>query len=240
MELSSTSHSGASGDLSTILGDYQLPTGISTKKTKTLDEQSGQDIVTLSQEGQKLARSHSSSEKNSNTRVGTKAAENLDNQQIQELQELKQRDAEVRTHEQAHLAAAGQYSRGGPSFTYEKGPDGVSYAVGGEVEVDLSKERTPEATISKMQTIKRAALAPASPSAADRSIAAYASNMESEARQEVLVQRQEKLLHADTAQNPAVGQMAPNEKQKFRNTPLFPPQNTVRTMIASYQRIAGY
>jgi hypothetical protein len=163
----------------------------------------------------------------------------LDGQETQELQKLKQRDAQVRTHEQAHLAAAGQYSRGGPSFTYQKGPDGVSYAVGGEVGIDISKEKTPEATITKMQTIKRAALAPASPSAADRSIAAHAGIMEAQARQEILLQRQEELLDTDRPGNPTVDQGVPNEHQKSSKSPPFLAQNALPAMIAAYQRVAG-
>jgi hypothetical protein len=33
-----------------------------------------------------------------------------------QVEELKQRDRTVRAHQQAHLAAAGQYARGGPVF----------------------------------------------------------------------------------------------------------------------------
>ncbi len=40
------------------------------------------------------------------------------------VQELKKIDREVRTHEQAHLAASGGLARGGASFTYTKGSDG--------------------------------------------------------------------------------------------------------------------
>lgn len=109
----------------------------------------------------------------------------LTQQELSQLQKLKRRDSEVRTHEQAHLSAAGQYARGSASFTFQKGPDGNSYAVGGEVPIDLSTEQTPAATISKMQAVKRAALAPASPSATDRQIASQAAAKESQARQEL-------------------------------------------------------
>jgi hypothetical protein len=101
------------------------------------------------------------------------------------VRELKQRDREVKSHEQAHLATAGQYARGGASYTYQQGPDGRRYAVGGEVPIDVGKEKTPEETIQKMRTVRSAALAPASPSPADRSIAATASANEAQARQEM-------------------------------------------------------
>jgi len=49
------------------------------------------------------------------------------------VQDLKKRDAEVRTHEQAHKTAGGQYA-GSPAFEMTKGPDGQSYATGGSSE----------------------------------------------------------------------------------------------------------
>ncbi len=241
MGISSTSHPGAAGDLSRVFGNYQVLTKISNNRTsQTPDKKSDIDNVTLSPEGQELARSRTSSEKkDTNPPAGQKDTENLDTNDIQQLQELKQRDTEVRSHEQAHLATAGQYARGGASYTYQKGPDGVSYAVGGEVGIDVGKEKTPEATITKMQIIKRAALAPASPSGADRSIAAHASVMEAQARQEILLQRQEELLHIATAENPAVGQELSTKNQKSKNILPFPDQNTLRTIIAAYQQVAG-
>lgn len=91
------------------------------------------------------------------------------------LQEMKKRDAEVRVHEAAHVAAGGSYVRGGASFTLEAGPDGHNYAVGGKVSIDTSTvSGDPDATIRKMQTVKRAALAPANPSSQDHRIAAAA------------------------------------------------------------------
>ena len=240
MDISSTSYAVAAGDLSKVFGNYQVLAEIANIRTgQTADKKSDRDNVTLSPEGQELARSRTSSAKETNPPAEQKMTENLDSEDIQQLQKLKQRDAEVRTHEQAHLATAGQYSRGGASYTYQKGPDGVSYAVGGEVGIDVGKEKTPEATITKMQTIKRAALAPATPSGADRSIAARASVMEAQARKEILLQRQEELLHTATAENPAVGQEQSTKNENSRNDLPFPDQNTLRTIIAAYQRVAG-
>lgn len=110
----------------------------------------------------------------------------LSTEQQKVVDKLKQRDTEVRRHEQAHLTAAGPYASGGPSFTYQKGPDGRTYATGGEVPIDTSAvSGDPEATIIKAQTIRRAALAPAEPSAQDRSVAAAATKLETEARREI-------------------------------------------------------
>jgi hypothetical protein len=109
----------------------------------------------------------------------------VDEAEFRQIQQLKSRDAEVRAHEQAHIAAAGRYASGGPSFSYQTGADGKRYAVGGSVPIDIGKESTPAATIIKMRTVKRAALAPANPSAADRQIAAQAGMLEMRAMQEL-------------------------------------------------------
>ncbi len=102
----------------------------------------------------------------------------------QRLRELQTTDREVRSHETAHKAAAGQ--NGGPvSFDYAKGPDGRLYAVGGEVSIDISSESTPEATIAKMQQVRAAAMAPASPSTQDRAVAAAASSKSMQAATEL-------------------------------------------------------
>jgi len=95
-------------------------------------------------------------------------------QEQQQITELKARDTEVRIHEQAHASVGGQHA-GSPSYEYQRGPDGTNYAVGGEVQIDVSEvPNDPQATIDKMQTVRAAALAPAEPSGAGRSIAADA------------------------------------------------------------------
>ncbi len=107
-----------------------------------------------------------------------------------QVAELKQRDREVRTHEQAHVAAGGQHVTGGPSYSYQKGPDGRRYAVGGEVQIDTSPvPDDPEATLRKMQQVQRAALAPAEPSGQDRAVAAAAAQQSARARVELQRQR---------------------------------------------------
>lgn len=103
-----------------------------------------------------------------------------------EVRELQKRDREVRAHESAHMAAGGSYVRGGASFQFVTGPDGRLYAAGGEVSIDASPiPDDPQATILKMQTVRRAALAPAQPSAQDRSVAAAASQAEARAQMEL-------------------------------------------------------
>jgi hypothetical protein len=128
-----------------------------------------------------------------------------DSQEEAQIRELKQRDAEVKAHEQAHMAAGGGLVQGAASYTYEKGPDGSMYAVGGEVKIDTSPARTPEQTIRKAQQIRRAALAPAQPSGTDRAVAAAASQMEAQARAE---KTREEADGEETAPPEAVGEAA--------------------------------
>lgn len=121
----------------------------------------------------------------------------------QQIRELSRRDREVRQHEQAHAAIGGRYA-GAPSYEFERGPDGVSYAVSGEVPIDTSKiPNDPEATLQKAQQIRRAAYAPAEPSDTDRRVAAEASRIEAEARAEL---RQEQLESAVEAREAAGGE----------------------------------
>lgn len=109
----------------------------------------------------------------------------LDAEALAVISELKQTDKKVRAHEAAHIAAGGQYVSGGASYEYQTGPDGKRYAVGGEVQIDTSEvPNDPEATIAKMEVVRRAALAPSNPSSQDRSVAAAATRKMSEARLE--------------------------------------------------------
>jgi len=136
-------------------------------------------------ENQSVEKSAADSGKTSQSEKKGDNQQSLDEAELRQIQQLKSRDAEVRAHEQAHIAAAGQYASGGPSYSYQTGADGKRYAVGGSVPIDIGKESTPAATIIKMRTVKRAALAPANPSAADRQIAAQAGMQEMQAMQEL-------------------------------------------------------
>ncbi|MFN2258111.1 MAG: putative metalloprotease CJM1_0395 family protein [Desulfuromonadaceae bacterium] len=107
----------------------------------------------------------------------------------QEVQELKQRDQEVRTHEAAHAAVGGQYA-GAPSLEYETGPDGKRYAVSGEVSIDLGKVKgDPQETIDKMEQVQAAAMAPAQPSAQDRRVASRAAQIAAQSRMDLRMEQ---------------------------------------------------
>ncbi|NKN33494.1 putative metalloprotease CJM1_0395 family protein [Marichromatium bheemlicum] len=118
------------------------------------------------------------------------------------IEQLRQRDREVRAHEQAHVAAGGRYVTSGPSYDYQTGPDGRQYAIGGEVQIDTSEERDPAATLEKAEALQRAALAPAEPSGQDLRVAAQARAMQIEAQRELraLEQADQQLRQLDGEQ----------------------------------------
>lgn len=105
----------------------------------------------------------------------------LTSDQQRQVAWLQQRDAHVRAHEAAHMAAGGSLT-GGATYSYQTGPDGRSYAVGGEVPVRLASGRTPEETIANARQARRAALAPPDPSPADLAVAAAATQLEQDAQ----------------------------------------------------------
>lgn len=127
---------------------------------------------------------------------GDSDGDGLDEAEEKQVQELKQRDQEVRAHEQAHARVGGAYA-GAPSYTFQQGPDGKRYAVGGEVQIDTAAERTPEATIRKMQIVIRAATAPAEPSSQDLKVAQQARSQLAEAQAELRAQQAEELSGGD-------------------------------------------
>ncbi len=115
----------------------------------------------------------------------SQTTDELGTAELRLVQELKSRDQAVRAHELAHLAAAGQFARGGAQFDYKVGPDGNRYAIGGEVSIDSSRESDPQQTLEKAETIRQAALAPADPSSQDRRVAMQATAMAAQARVEI-------------------------------------------------------
>ncbi len=138
--------------------------------------------------------------------TGKTSSQQLTSQERKEVTHLKRVDRKVRAHEQAHVAAGGQYVQGGANFEYTTGPDGKRYAVGGEVSIDTSPVKgDPQATIRKMRTVRQAALAPAEPSGQDRQVAAKASQNEMEARKQLRLERSSDNMQG-TAKADAAGQ----------------------------------
>jgi hypothetical protein len=116
-------------------------------------------------------------------------SETLSDEEQLEVDEMKRRDREVRTHEQAHKASGGAHA-GSIRLSFQMGPDGKRYAVEGSVPIDVSPVAgDPAATLRKMEVVSRAANAPASPSGADRAVAAQAQRAMQQARAQLAAER---------------------------------------------------
>lgn len=147
-----------------------------------------------------------------------------------QIAELKKRDQEVRRHEEAHQRVGGQYASA-PSYEYQKGPDGRNYAVGGQVQIDTSPvPGDPDATIAKMEVVKRAALAPAEPSGQDRAVAAQADAAAQQARQEKREMERETAQGGDPALTIKAG--APRTADSGYARPAAPSAGGLLSIIA--------
>ena len=133
---------------------------------------------------------------NNDKNAGQKNIGELSLEEQRIVTELQAADTNVRAHEAAHMAAGGGLTSPA-SYTYERGPDNKMYAVAGEVGISTGEGNTPQESLNKAQTIRRAALAPADPSPQDLKVAAQAASMEMSARAQIM---QEKM--AQNSQNP--------------------------------------
>jgi hypothetical protein len=88
------------------------------------------------------------------------------------LDKFKQTDTNIRSHEQIHASIGATTSP--ISYTYEKGPDGKMYAVGGKVTLDTSLPDDPKAAAFKLDMLQKTASGPIDSSGADNTIASQA------------------------------------------------------------------
>lgn len=130
-----------------------------------------------------------------------KSEDELTQKEQQELTQLKTTDAEVKRHENAHKAMAAGLQTSGPNYEYEVGPDGKKYAVAGDVNISYQKSSDPEVNLKNAQKLKAAALAPADPSAQDRSVARKADAEIAKAQQEILEEQQNKDNESNNSQD---------------------------------------
>lgn len=144
------------------------------------------------------------------------------------VRELQKRDQEVRAHERAHKTAAGGLARGAATYTYQIGPDGKRYAIGGEVHIDTSPGSTPEESLEKARRIKSAASAPSEPSAQDHSVASDAARLEAEARKELQENRREDGQSRSSLDGPAKGVSGPPELGGPAESISGPPRQLLR------------
>ena len=144
--------------------------------------------------GDKTANAENNTQ-NNDKNAGQKNIGELSLEEQRIVTELQAADTNVRAHEAAHMAAGGGLTSPA-SYTYERGPDNKMYAVAGEVGISTGEGNTPQESLNKAQTIRRAALAPADPSPQDLKVAAQAASMEMSARVQIM---QEKM--AQNSQN---------------------------------------
>ncbi|MFW6387265.1 MAG: putative metalloprotease CJM1_0395 family protein [Thermodesulfobacteriota bacterium] len=165
--------------------------------------------------------------------------EDLPPQELQEVQELKQRDQKVRTHEAAHAAVGGEYA-GAPSLEYETGPDGRRYAVSGEVNIDLSEVKgDPQETIDKMEQVQAAALAPAQPSAQDRRVAARAAQIAAQARMDMRMEQSGATSAYATAPADTTGPQGATPREDVEGKEQQPPRVSTPSVSIESLRWAG-
>lgn len=99
--------------------------------------------------------------------------ENYDEVDFQRvLEKFKSKDQDVRSHEQIHATIG--HTTTPISYTYQEGPDGKMYAVGGNVRLDTSIPQDPKAASYKLDQIKKAAAGPMDSSGADSMIVSAA------------------------------------------------------------------
>jgi hypothetical protein len=165
-------------------------------------------------------------------------ASGLSEGEHKQIDELKSRDAEVRTHENAHQSAGGQFA-GSPSYTYQTGPDGRRYAIGGEVSIDVSPEKDPQATIAKMESVRRAATAPAEPSPQDYKVAAQAEQMMAEAERELNSAKLEQLQGGDEKSDQGGGDQSGGDTGGQGQEAQAQASAAVSAAMQAYQSAAG-
>ncbi len=145
----------------------------------------------------------------------------------QEIETLKARDQEVRTHEQAHAAVGGQYA-GAPQYEYTQGPDGKRYVTDGEVSIDISEAASPQETAQKMERVRAAALAPAEPSPQDLKVAAEAARKAAAARSEMSAEQAEVLTSGpSTAEETSDRARPPNLDELIDNPEISIPRRSL-------------
>ena len=113
------------------------------------------------------------------------------------VKDLAARDSEVKAHESAHQASGGGMT-GAASYTYQQGPDGKMYAIGGEVSISTPAASTPEEAIANARQVMASAMAAGNPSPQDFAVASSARIMEMKAMQQLAKEQAEEILGQET------------------------------------------
>lgn len=131
--------------------------------------------------------------------------------------DLQSRDAEVKAHESAHQS--GGASTGAATYTYQQGPDGKMYAIGGEVSVSFQTGSTPQETIANAQAVIASATAPSDPSGQDMAVASSAMVMMMKAKQQISQEVQEKISGQETYKDESNNSDKSNDKSQQLDIP---------------------
>jgi len=103
--------------------------------------------------------------------AAAKTPDRLNPEEKAVVDRLRQRDGQVRQEEQAHAAAAGDLA-GAIEYTYQLGPDGRRYAVGGAVPLRANIANVDPAQAARIGArLSAAGQAAANPSGADLAVA---------------------------------------------------------------------
>jgi len=165
-------------------------------------------------DAQKAAKEQESQEKKTEEAKKSSDPDALSEDEKRVVKELASRDSEVKAHEAAHQAAGGGMT-GAASYTYQQGPDGKMYAIGGEVSISTPPASTPEEAIRNARQVAAAAMAAGNPSPQDFAVAASAKMMEVQAEQQKTQELQEKLGGQETYANQA---LSTDTSQKKRSS----------------------
>ncbi|MGE6569606.1 putative metalloprotease CJM1_0395 family protein [Shewanella vesiculosa] len=183
-----------SADVSTNISSDAANTQQSVVRTIAATNDTAADPFAAESDSQSAPQASNNQDETATQQVEqqiVKKQQQIEQAQTKQIEQLVQRDSEVKTHEQAHAAVGGSLTQS-PSYQYEKGPDGRRYAVEGEVSIDVSPvSGDPKATLSKMQKVYAAAMAPVQPSMADIRVAAQALQNMNEANKQLIQDRQQ-------------------------------------------------
>jgi len=133
------------------------------------------------------------------------------------VKDLAARDSEVKAHEAAHQAAGGGMT-GAATYTYQQGPDGKMYAIGGEVSISTPSASTPEEAIQNARQVIASAMAAGNPSPQDFAVASSARLMEIKAQQQ-LAQEQQEQIRGASSYSSALNSLEENSNEA--KTPLL-------------------
>tara|TARA_R110001592_G_scaffold180569_1_gene422979 strand:+ start:3554 stop:4864 length:1311 start_codon:yes stop_codon:yes gene_type:complete len=208
-----TSHGEAVNAQQPVVNIFTQPSDTSAAAINSTDQNSTVDDPSVNAESQTSNRQAETATQQVEQQEKDKQQQ-IEQAEIKQIDQLAQRDTEVKTHEQAHAAVGGSLAQS-PSYQYEKGPDGRRYAVDGEVNIDVSTvDGDAQATLSKMQKVYAAAMAPVQPSMADIRVAAQALQNMNEAKKELITSNSDAL--SSTTTNTSISQ----NSQTLTNDPL--------------------